>query len=92
MRTQLDIETEVFYLPNHTQPPCSFNSETRDAVCLPQFPTRNYDFRLPGDEISHGETRKYDFPSPKTTTIAATAATTIIIPFHLSITEGPEGH
>ena len=64
-RTQLDIQTEVFYLPNHTQPPCSFNLETLDAVCLPQFPTRNYDFRLPGDEISHWETRKYDFPSPK---------------------------
>jgi len=29
---QLDIQIEVFHLPNHTQPPCFFNSETRDAV------------------------------------------------------------
>ena len=42
-----------------------FNSETRDAVCLTHFPTRNYDFWLHGDVISHWESRKYDFPSPK---------------------------
>ena len=65
LQTQLDIQIEVFYLPNHTQPPCSSNSETRDAVCLPHFPTCNYDFRLHGDVISHWETRKFDFPSPK---------------------------
>ena len=33
--TQLDIQIEVFYLPNHTQPPCFSNSETLVAVCLP---------------------------------------------------------
>ena len=36
-----------------------------NSVCLPHFPTRNYDFRLHGDVISHWETRKYHFPRPK---------------------------
>jgi len=34
------------------------------SVCLPHFPTCNYNFRLHGDVISQWETRKYHFPSP----------------------------
>ena len=75
----LDIQIAVFYLPNHTQQPCFSNSETRDAVCLPHFPTCNYDFRLHGDVISHWETRKYHFPSPKKRGITSQLGYTIVL-------------